>query len=291
MLVKKYGVNKPDAERAAQGKQVRLDLFLADGSRHPHAGSFSFAGREINAKTGTLLIENHTGQSGFGGNQAGAHARRARAHDHGVENLVIRSGRNRSPHRRDPLHDIAALLHRVVDQGEAAQFPRDPDARNVGLVVIIQQGNVVAFGDVAQAHLDGADGASLGTFAVADAADAVDHHGLPHHDTQHITLRTGRHASAAADAGPRVDQRVLARGFVHPEFAGLLQPLGITHPLPTKPNRIDGHAGDHQRQNHGPYQDCFHACPRKNRCEGNQNRWRISRNQRRPAMSSPQSWR
>jgi len=40
-----------------RGKNAKLELFLADGSRYPSLGTFVFAGREIDAKTGTILIE------------------------------------------------------------------------------------------------------------------------------------------------------------------------------------------------------------------------------------------
>ena len=41
----------------APGGKTKMELFLADGTLYPHLGTFSFAGREIDAKTGTLLIE------------------------------------------------------------------------------------------------------------------------------------------------------------------------------------------------------------------------------------------
>ncbi|MHC4854479.1 MAG: efflux RND transporter periplasmic adaptor subunit, partial [Planctomycetota bacterium] len=54
-------VRKVQAAEASGQKRRRekseLELFLADGTLYPHTGEFSFAGREIDAKTGTLLIE------------------------------------------------------------------------------------------------------------------------------------------------------------------------------------------------------------------------------------------
>ena len=55
-LVAKFG--PPDeAKKEARRKEKRLELFLADGSKHPHEGTFGFAGREIDPKTGSLTIE------------------------------------------------------------------------------------------------------------------------------------------------------------------------------------------------------------------------------------------
>lgn len=48
------------SERMAAGeepKAKKLELFLADGSLYPEIGEFAFAGREMDAKTGTLMIE------------------------------------------------------------------------------------------------------------------------------------------------------------------------------------------------------------------------------------------
>lgn len=54
-------MRRKQAVEATETRQKRenipLELFLADGSLYPHKGEFSFAGREIDAKTGTLLIE------------------------------------------------------------------------------------------------------------------------------------------------------------------------------------------------------------------------------------------
>jgi len=55
-------VRKEQAERAAgkpekDSKEIKLELFLADGALYPHPGTFSFAGREIDPKTGTLSLE------------------------------------------------------------------------------------------------------------------------------------------------------------------------------------------------------------------------------------------
>jgi membrane fusion protein, multidrug efflux system len=53
-----YMKENPDAaKRAAQEKQLGLQLILADGSLYPHKGSFSFADREVDVKTGTLRLQ------------------------------------------------------------------------------------------------------------------------------------------------------------------------------------------------------------------------------------------
>lgn len=44
------------AERPGAGKG-RVELFLADGTAYPHRGDFLFADREVDPKTGTLLIQ------------------------------------------------------------------------------------------------------------------------------------------------------------------------------------------------------------------------------------------
>jgi membrane fusion protein, multidrug efflux system len=44
------------AERAVHEQELQLNLLLADGSVYPRPGKFSFAGREVNPTTGTLLI-------------------------------------------------------------------------------------------------------------------------------------------------------------------------------------------------------------------------------------------
>jgi membrane fusion protein (multidrug efflux system) len=52
-------VRKAQAAEASGEKKhsASLELFLADGSLYPHKGTFLFAGREINAQTGTLALE------------------------------------------------------------------------------------------------------------------------------------------------------------------------------------------------------------------------------------------
>jgi membrane fusion protein (multidrug efflux system) len=45
-----------EVERAVHEKELELELLLADGSVYPHRGSFSFAGREVNPTTGTILL-------------------------------------------------------------------------------------------------------------------------------------------------------------------------------------------------------------------------------------------
>jgi RND family efflux transporter MFP subunit len=53
-----YIRENPDvAKRAAQEKKLALELILADGRRYPHKGSFSFADRQVDVKTGTLRLE------------------------------------------------------------------------------------------------------------------------------------------------------------------------------------------------------------------------------------------
>jgi membrane fusion protein, multidrug efflux system len=37
-------------------QHIPLELVLADGSVHPHAGAFSFAGRSVDARTGTIQV-------------------------------------------------------------------------------------------------------------------------------------------------------------------------------------------------------------------------------------------
>jgi membrane fusion protein (multidrug efflux system) len=53
-----YVKENPDAaKRATQEKQLALQLILADGSLYPNKGSFSFADRQVDVKTGTLRLE------------------------------------------------------------------------------------------------------------------------------------------------------------------------------------------------------------------------------------------
>jgi membrane fusion protein (multidrug efflux system) len=53
-----YVKENPDAaKRAEQEKRLALELILADGSLYPHKGSFSFADRQVDVKTGTLRLE------------------------------------------------------------------------------------------------------------------------------------------------------------------------------------------------------------------------------------------
>jgi RND family efflux transporter MFP subunit len=53
-----YMKENPDAaKRAAQERQLGLQLILADGSLYPHKGTFSFADREVDVKTGTLRLQ------------------------------------------------------------------------------------------------------------------------------------------------------------------------------------------------------------------------------------------
>src|SRR5262245_48880732 len=53
-----YIKENPDAvKRAAQEKQLNLQLILADGALYPHKGTFSFADRQVDVKTGTLRLQ------------------------------------------------------------------------------------------------------------------------------------------------------------------------------------------------------------------------------------------
>ena len=53
-----YVKENPDAaKRAAQEKQLALELVLADGSLYPNKGTFSFADRQVDVKTGTLRLQ------------------------------------------------------------------------------------------------------------------------------------------------------------------------------------------------------------------------------------------
>src|ERR671924_530619 len=53
-----YVKENPDAaKRAAREKELVLQLILADGSLYPHKGTFSFADRQVDVKTGTLRLE------------------------------------------------------------------------------------------------------------------------------------------------------------------------------------------------------------------------------------------
>ena len=53
-----YARENPDAaKRAAQDRQLGLELLLADGSLHRHKGTFSLADRQVDVKTGTLRLE------------------------------------------------------------------------------------------------------------------------------------------------------------------------------------------------------------------------------------------
>jgi membrane fusion protein (multidrug efflux system) len=53
-----YVKENPDAaKRAAEESQLALELVLADGSHYPNKGSFSFADRQVDVKTGTLRLQ------------------------------------------------------------------------------------------------------------------------------------------------------------------------------------------------------------------------------------------
>ncbi len=53
-----YMKENPDAaKRAAEEKQLALVLVLADGSIYPNKGTFSFADRQVDVKTGTLRLQ------------------------------------------------------------------------------------------------------------------------------------------------------------------------------------------------------------------------------------------
>ena len=53
-----YVKENPDAtQRAAREKELELEMVLANGSVYPHKGSFSFADRKVDVKTGTLRLE------------------------------------------------------------------------------------------------------------------------------------------------------------------------------------------------------------------------------------------
>jgi membrane fusion protein (multidrug efflux system) len=53
-----YIKENPDAaKRAEQERQLGLEMILADGSLYPHEGSFSFADRQVDVKTGTLRLQ------------------------------------------------------------------------------------------------------------------------------------------------------------------------------------------------------------------------------------------
>jgi membrane fusion protein (multidrug efflux system) len=53
-----YIKENPDAaKRAEQERQLGLEMILADGSRYPNKGTFSFADRQVDVKTGTLRLE------------------------------------------------------------------------------------------------------------------------------------------------------------------------------------------------------------------------------------------
>jgi membrane fusion protein (multidrug efflux system) len=56
-LARKREAVEAAGKKRGPDSKIELELFLADGSLYPHPGKFSFAGREIDAKTGTLLIE------------------------------------------------------------------------------------------------------------------------------------------------------------------------------------------------------------------------------------------
>ena len=49
--------NSDAAKRAAQEKQLALELVLVDGSLYPNKGTFSFADRQVDVKTGTLRLQ------------------------------------------------------------------------------------------------------------------------------------------------------------------------------------------------------------------------------------------
>jgi RND family efflux transporter MFP subunit len=51
----RYVKENPDAaKRAARSSQLALELVLADGSHYPHRGSFAFADRQVDVRTGTI---------------------------------------------------------------------------------------------------------------------------------------------------------------------------------------------------------------------------------------------
>ena len=53
-----YIKENPDAaKRAAQERQLALELILADGSLYPQKGTFALADRQVDVKTGTLRLE------------------------------------------------------------------------------------------------------------------------------------------------------------------------------------------------------------------------------------------
>jgi membrane fusion protein (multidrug efflux system) len=53
-----YVKENPDAaKRAAQERELGLQLILADGSLYAHKGTFSMADREVDVKTGTLRLQ------------------------------------------------------------------------------------------------------------------------------------------------------------------------------------------------------------------------------------------
>ena len=104
---------------------------------------------------------------------------------------------------RHALDHPRALRDRVAHERHAAHLARQEEPGGVGLVPLVHLRHVRARLEVAQADLDGADRAGLLAARVADAAHAVDDGGGAADDAQHVALRAGGDARAAADAAQR----------------------------------------------------------------------------------------
>ena len=55
-LLKAEKINKPQSDAAPQQHPDHLDLILANGSVHPYKGRFYFADRQVDVKTGTIMV-------------------------------------------------------------------------------------------------------------------------------------------------------------------------------------------------------------------------------------------
>ena len=49
-------ISRPDAVRIRSVEKLRAELILADGSVYPHKGTFGFADRQVDVKTGTIKV-------------------------------------------------------------------------------------------------------------------------------------------------------------------------------------------------------------------------------------------
>src|SRR5581483_6653956 len=155
-----------------------------------------------------VLLQRNVVEFVFDGPQRGGNSGRTSSHNENVINIRCRGSQARDSFTYG-VDAGAPLVHRILDQGQAAEFADDEEIRDGSLVFRRQKRHVGAHARGGHKHGDGANGTRFSAPAVTYALISVDYGHFARNYGEYIAVRTDGRTSRATNAVGVIDMGML----------------------------------------------------------------------------------